>query len=282
MGAGERSVRGPPAPASAAGVRRSATSQCEVKGERVLVHADVTGRTCALDVIVPDAELPPVEAGDVLAFLDTGAYQDATATNFNALPRPGTALVTGDRAELIRRHETLDDVFRRDLIPKRLRGGPAAADARDGWRATGIDHVSVTCGDLDRSLTFYRDLLGLALRARGDADGPSEFEITGIANPKVRWADLELPHGQVLELIEYERPRGTPSRPEPNDPGATHISLRVPDADAVCERLRAAGAGVRSDPVTIDSPGAWHGARAFYAADPDGVTVELIQLPTIA
>ena len=243
------------------------------------ITADVTGRTCALDVIVPDAELPPVKAGEVLAFLDTGAYQDATATNFNALPRPGTALVTGDRAELIRRHETLEDVFGRDLIPERLRGEPDATAGRNGWRATGIDHVSVTCGDLDRSLAFYCDVLGLALRARGDADGSSEFEITGIANPKVRWADLEMPHGQVLELIEYERPRGTPSRPEPNDPGATHISLRVPDADAACTRLREAGASVMGEPSTIDAPGAWKGARAFYAADPDGVTIELIQPP---
>ncbi len=241
--------------------------------------ADVTGRTCALDVIVPDAELPPVEPGEVLAFLDTGAYQDAASTNFNALPRPGTALVTRDRAELIRRHETLDDVFGRDLIPERLRARPDAHDLPSGWRATGIDHVSVTCGDLDRSLAFYRDLLGVALRGRGEEDGSGEFEITGISNPKVRWADLELSGGQVLELIEYERPRGTPVRSEPNDPGATHISLRVPDADAACERLRAAGVSVRSDPVTIDAPGAWNGARAFYAADPDEVTVELIQPP---
>jgi diaminopimelate decarboxylase len=239
-----------------------------------IIKADVTGRTCALDVIVPDAELPPVESGELLAFLDTGAYQDVGATNFNALPRPGTVLVTGDRAELIRRHETLDDVFGRDLIPGHLRDD---AESRDGWGATGLDHVSVTCGDLERSLAFYCDLLGLELRGRGEADGSSEFAITGLADPAVRWADLKLPHGQVLELIEYQRPRGTPSRPEPNDPGATHISLRVPDADAACERLRAAGASVRTDPVTIDAPGAWDGARAFYAADPDGVTVELIQ-----
>jgi catechol 2,3-dioxygenase-like lactoylglutathione lyase family enzyme len=241
--------------------------------------ADVTGRTCALDVIVPDAQLPPVGAGDLLAFLDTGAYQDSAATNFNALPRPGTALVTGDRAELVRRHETLDDVFGRDLIPERLRVKPDRADGAAGGMVIGIDHVSVTCADLDRSLAFYGDLLGVAVRGRGEEDGSSEFEITGISDPRVRWADLQLPHGQVLELIEYERPRGTPVRPEPNDPGATHISLRVPDADAVCERLRAAGVSVRSDPVTIDAAGAWQGARAFYAADPDGVTVELIQLP---
>ena len=62
------------------------------------IVADVTGRTCALDVIVSDADLPEIAPGDVIAFLDTGAYQDASASNFNALPRPGTVLVAGDSA----------------------------------------------------------------------------------------------------------------------------------------------------------------------------------------
>lgn len=235
--------------------------------------ADVTGRTCALDVIVSDAELPAVEAGDLLAFLDTGAYQDSGASNFNALPRPGTVLVAAGTAELIRRHETIDDVFARDLIPERLRPG-----GRDrGWSASGLDHVSVTSGDLDRSLEFYRDLLGLELRARGDGLGADELEITGVAGASARWADLELAHGQVLELIEYLTPRGTPTAPNPNDPGATHISLQVNDVDAAHARLREAGVAVRSEPVTICAPGAWEGVRCFYASDPDGVTVELIQ-----
>jgi catechol 2,3-dioxygenase-like lactoylglutathione lyase family enzyme len=238
--------------------------------------ADITGRTCALDVIVPDAELPSVEPGDVLAFLDTGAYQDAGASNFNALPRPGTALVSGADAEMIRRHETLEDVFARDLIPERLRADSSAAADRDGCRVEGLDHVAVTSGDLEASLGFYRDLLGLELRARG-ADRGGEFDITGIADASVRWADLRLAHGQVLELIEYVDPRGRPIRPSPNDPGATHISLRVADVDAVYERLREAGAVVVGEPVTITTPGSWEGARVFYSSDPDGVSVELIQ-----
>lgn len=98
----------------------------------------------------------------------------------------------------------------------------------------------------------------------------------------MRWADLQLPHAQVLELISYLDPAGEPIHPAPNDPGATHISLRVADADAAHARLTAAGMPVRSRPVTIDAPGAWHGARAFYASDPDGVTVELIQPATPA
>ena len=240
--------------------------------------ADVTGRTCALDVIVPDAELPPIEVGDVLAFLDTGAYQDACASNFNALPRPGTALVAGDRAEMVRRHETIEDVFARDVIPERLREGGVGESPDDSWRVTALDHVSVTSGDLDRSIAFYGDLLGLTVRASGDARGAGDFEVTGFTDATVRWADIELSGGQVLELIEYIDPRGTPSRPAANDPGATHISLRVGDIEAIHGRLREAGVPVRTDPIELTAPGAWQGARCFYASDPDGVTVELIQV----
>ena len=56
---------------------------------------------------------------------------------------------------------------------------PAPAAERAPWRATGLDHVSVTSGDLDRSLAFYRDLLGLKLRARGDDLGPDELRDHG-------------------------------------------------------------------------------------------------------
>jgi catechol 2,3-dioxygenase-like lactoylglutathione lyase family enzyme len=182
-------------------------------------------------------------------------------------------LVCGSEAELIRRHETLADVFARDAVPQRLR-----RDGGDGWRAAAIDHVSVTCADLDASLDFYAGLLGIELRGRGDAKG-GEFAITGFEDPEVRWADLLLGDGRVLELIEFVDPPGEPHRPQPNDPGATHISLRVADAFAIHERLREAGADCRSDPVTIETPGAWNGSRAFYVTDPDGVTVELIERP---
>ena len=224
-------------------------------------------------MIVPDAHLPEVEAGDVLAFLDTGAYQDAAASNFNALPRPGTVLVHGDEAEMIRRHETIEEVFARDVIPARLQDG-------DGdFRVSGIDHFSVTCADLDRSLSFYSDLLGARLRARGQADGSAEFEVTGIDDAHVRWADLELSDGRVLELLEFVRPRGTARRGAVNDPGATHISLRVDDIDAAHERLAAAGVALTGPPILIEAEGSWQGVRCLYADDPDGVTVELLQLP---
>jgi diaminopimelate decarboxylase len=90
----------------------------------VTQEADVVGMSCGFDVIVAGAALPHVEEGDVIAILDTGAYQDAASSNFNALPRPATVVVHGDRSEVVKRAESIDDVFRRDIVPARTGEAP--------------------------------------------------------------------------------------------------------------------------------------------------------------
>jgi diaminopimelate decarboxylase len=82
--------------------------------------ADIIGRSCYGDRLLPTVPIPDVQVGDVLALLDTGAYQEVSMSNFNAMPRPASVLVTGDRAVVIRRRETEEDVFRRDVIPSHL------------------------------------------------------------------------------------------------------------------------------------------------------------------
>lgn len=109
--------------------------------------------------------------------------------------------------------------------------------------------------------------------------GVDEMEIAGLPDATVRWADIYLPHGQVVELLEYVSPRGKPLSANVNDPGGFHISFRVGDIDAVHRRLIEANVSVRSEPVVVTEEGAWNGARCFYATDPDGVTVELIEQP---
>jgi diaminopimelate decarboxylase len=76
--------------------------------------AHIVGISCGFDLIARDVPAPPVVPGDLVAFLDTGAYQDAASSNFNVLARPGTVLVSGNRARLVKRRETLDDILRRD------------------------------------------------------------------------------------------------------------------------------------------------------------------------
>lgn len=87
--------------------------------------ADVIGRSCYGDRLLPNVRLPRVALGDVLAFLDTGAYQEVSCSNFNAMPRPAAVLVTGGGATVIRRRETEEDVFRRDVVPEHLARRPS-------------------------------------------------------------------------------------------------------------------------------------------------------------
>lgn len=90
-------------------------------GEPLAEPVDVVGCSCGFDVVARQVRLPEAAIGDTLAFLDTGAYEDACAANFNALPRPAIVLVSGSRAEIVRRAETIEDVFARDVVPERLR-----------------------------------------------------------------------------------------------------------------------------------------------------------------
>jgi diaminopimelate decarboxylase len=246
-------------------------------GAPAMQRADLVGCSCGFDVLVADASLPEVAPGDVVALLDTGAYQESLATNFNALPRPATVLVSGARSEVIRRREREDEVFARDVVPERLggAGGPAS-----GHVARAIDHVSVTCASIDRSLRFYRDGLGMAVRERGIETDERIGAVVGLPGARLRFADLELGDGGLVELLEYESPAGRALAPQPNDAGAAHVALVVTDLDAALERLRAHGFQSRAAPVTLDDhDGAWKDVRIAYVPDPDGFVVELIERP---
>jgi diaminopimelate decarboxylase len=85
------------------------------------ITTDIVGLTCNAERLCNQVETPVLEEGDVIVLLDTGSYIEAMAANFNALPRPGTVLVSDNSVELIKRHETIDDLFERDIIPQRLK-----------------------------------------------------------------------------------------------------------------------------------------------------------------
>ena len=233
------------------------------------ITADVVGISCGFDTITPDARVPAgIAAGDVLGFLATGAYEETLAGNFNSMPRPATVLASGPTVETIRRRETLDDVLRRDRIPARLR-----AEAR----TCGLDHVSFTVGDLDRSLEFYQDVLGLTVRDRGRLEPELIERMTGIPGAVVDYADVEA-GSRVLELLEYRSPRPRPSSGSGQRLGGVHVGLRVDDARAVHARLVAAGMEPLSEPVLLPDDGSdWSGALVFYVRDPDGVMLEVVE-----
>lgn len=144
--------------------------------------------------------------------------------------------------------------------------------------ATGIYHIGLTVVDLERSLVFYRDLLGLEVTRRQESDTPYIAQLTGLPGAHLKIAYLRPMGSQepYLELIEYVRPRGSPVDTTPCNPGTGHVCFFVDDLSAVHEHLRARGVAFASPPVTI-AAGFHRGCMAVYLHDPDGIIVELFQ-----
>ncbi|MDE2258804.1 MAG: diaminopimelate decarboxylase, partial [Betaproteobacteria bacterium] len=81
-------------------------------GPRVVM--DVVGPVCETGDILGSARELAVAAGDLLAILSTGAYGASMGSNYNARPRPPEILVDGDHAHLIRRRESVEDLYRNE------------------------------------------------------------------------------------------------------------------------------------------------------------------------
>ena len=78
----------------------------------------IAGKYCESgDILLRDADLPPLEPGDLLAMPAAGAYALAMASNYNASLRPAIVLVKDGQAKLMRRRETYDDLMRCDVWP---------------------------------------------------------------------------------------------------------------------------------------------------------------------
>ncbi len=136
----------------------------------------------------------------------------------------------------------------------------------------GVEHVAISVSDLERSLAFYRDLLGLSV-ARVLECGPETQLPTVTAQPGCRARIAHLYTGSfLLELFEYREPEGRPIEPgrRQADHGLVHLGLRSTDARADFKRLQQHGVESLSDPVEF-RPGVW----LFYFRGPDGEVLEL-------
>jgi len=145
-----------------------------------------------------------------------------------------------------------------------------------------VFHTGLTVSDLDRSIAFYRDLLGFELVTQWDSAQPYLRTIVGFPEAELRIALLRLPGGTAgasghhVELLEYKAPRGARGDPRTCNPGNAHIAFMVEDLDQAYAELRAKGVRFKSAPVEI-THGRNRGGKAVYFLDPDDITLEFIQ-----
>ncbi len=82
-----------------------------------LAEVTVVGPVCESTDRFGDYHLPPVQPGDFLVFLNTGAYGFSMSSQYNSRPRPAEVLIAEGQPCLIRARETPDDVIRGEVVP---------------------------------------------------------------------------------------------------------------------------------------------------------------------
>lgn len=121
-------------------------------------------------------------------------------------------------------------------------------------------HTMLRVGDLDRSLAFYTDVLGMRLLRRQDyPEGKFTLAFIGYQDES-EGAVIELTHNWGVDQYELGNAYG-------------HIALEVPDAKRACDEIRQRGGKVVREAGPMK-----HGTTVIaFVEDPDGYKVELIE-----
>jgi lactoylglutathione lyase len=138
-------------------------------------------------------------------------------------------------------------------------------------------HTGLAVSDLDRSVRFYRDLLGFEEVFAWNPREPYIRTLIGYPDADVHSAILRMPGSDYyLELMEIRDVEKAPVDTRTANPGVAHIAFFTDDCDGLFADLLAKGVKAVSAPVT-PTIGPNTGGRAVYMLDPDGVRVEIIQ-----
>lgn len=146
-------------------------------------------------------------------------------------------------------------------------------------RATQLHHVGIPVSNLERSLAFYKHVFGVDPEFIADGSGDELSTALGVPDAVLSFAFLRIGL-TILELLEYENPRGKAHDRRNCDVGATHVAFQVPDIRTAYQELAARGISFNSPPFRIDS-GPLAGCSFAYFADPDGVQLELFEEPIV-
>ncbi|MEH0578029.1 VOC family protein [Streptomyces sp. B21-108] len=144
-----------------------------------------------------------------------------------------------------------------------------------------LANIGLHVADIERSLVFYRDLLGMTVHVdSGWETDPSLLALSATGDAEaIRIVNLVADTrfgGATITLVQLTGLPGEPSVPRFQDPGAIHLAFDVADLDASLATLEASDFAPVAAPGEVKGGGAGH-ARVAFLRDPDGFFVELVQ-----
>jgi catechol 2,3-dioxygenase-like lactoylglutathione lyase family enzyme len=148
------------------------------------------------------------------------------------------------------------------------------------FRVIAADHTGITVSNLERSLAFWRDVLGFEFSHSAHQKGELAEQITGVKDAELKLAVVKSPSGHKIELLEYLAPpdRKKEARLRPRDVGHVHVALTVENLEPLLEKIAAPGWKAAGKPQTLTA-GPNAGKRVIYVRDPDGTTIEFMEMP---
>ncbi len=150
----------------------------------------------------------------------------------------------------------------------------------------GFWHVSFTVSNLEVSVKWYTEVLGLEFARSQVQHNEYTSKLVAFPDAHLKVAQLCVPGQPVpishhhIELVEYVHPRGEDIPLDTNRTGVGHWAFIVDDIHAEFDRLKALGVQFKADtPIAIEA-GVNKGGFTIYFTDPDGITLELLQPPS--
>jgi len=145
----------------------------------------------------------------------------------------------------------------------------------------GIDHTAIVVDDTEKSLAFYRDVLGLTVAGGAENWGAEQERLNNVFGAHLRITSLKAAGGgPAIEFLEYLAPKD--GRPYPGDARANDLihwqtALKTADAAGAAKVLRAARAPMVSNDVVALPDRTLGYAKGLIVRDPDGHAMEVIQ-----
>ena len=136
-----------------------------------------------------------------------------------------------------------------------------------------VRHVGVVVNDVEKSLLFYRDLLGFSIVNDQLETGKSIETFLGLSNAKVRTIKMKSDSGAMIELLNFINPMGYGKPLELYNFGCTHFALTVDNLDLLYNLL--INNGIRFvNPPSLSENGL---AKVAFCKDPEGTFIELVE-----
>lgn len=139
-----------------------------------------------------------------------------------------------------------------------------------------IHHYGFSVRDLDESIAFYNAAFAFEVVDRCVFSGEELARTVDVPDAVLEYAFMAS-ENVVLELIEYQQPKGRAFDLRNNDIGAPHLCVVVEDIDASHEKLLGLGARFNAPPQTAPDIPPFNGLKYTYCRDPNGITIELFQ-----